>query len=227
MCGRYTLATPTDELVEVFDVDHLAFERWSPRYNLAPTDEAPVIIQGPEGERRMGLMRWGLVPGWAEDPSIGNRMINARSESVARKPAFRDAFRDRRCLVPADGFYEWTTGEPGSRKTPWWIHRPGRKPFAFAGLWERWRPGGGGDPLVTFTILTTKPSTFVSRLHDRMPVVLVDAESGRRWLDPEAGADALETLLGPTAEDALEAWPVSTTVNRAGTEGAELIERAE
>ncbi len=226
MCGRYTLAADTDELIEVFDPAHVAFDRWEPRYNLAPTQDAPVVILGNENERRLGLMRWGLVPAWADDLSIGNRLINARSETAASKPAFRDAFAERRCLVPADGFYEWRRLDDasGSRKIPYWIHQPDRRPFAFAGLWERWRPRQGGDPVVTFTLLTTRPSRWMSRLHDRMPVILPDDEACRSWLRPDAGLEELGDLLRPAPEDLLEAWPVATTVNRPANEGPELIE---
>lgn len=231
MCGRYTLTAPADELVEVFDVGALTFDHWPPRYNLAPTQDAPIVVRGREGERRLGLMRWGLVPGWADDPSIGGRLINARAETAAGKPAFRDAFAERRCLVPADGFYEWqrrpapSGGKPV--KVPWWIHRPGRRPFAFAGLWERWRSAGGGSPLVTFTILTTEPNERVRPLHDRMPVILPDRAAEDRWLSPDARADDLAELLTPVAGDYLEAWPVSTAVNRPANDAPELIERLE
>ncbi len=231
MCGRYTLTAPADELVEVFDVGALTFDHWPPRYNLAPTQDAPVVVLGHEGERRLGLMRWGLVPAWAADPSIGGRLINARSETAARKPAFRDAFAERRCLVPADGFYEWqklgasSGGRPA--KQPWWIHRPDRRPFAFAGLWERWRGREGGPTLVSFTILTTEPNERVRPLHDRMPVILPDRAAEDRWLAPEASARELEPLLAAVAEDYLAAWPVSTAVNRPANDAPELIERVE
>jgi putative SOS response-associated peptidase YedK len=239
MCGRYTLQAPADELVEVFGVDELTFEDWQPRYNLAPTQDAPVILRGRAGERRMGLMRWGLVPYWADDPGIGNKLINARSETVATKPAFRDAFAARRCLVLADGFYEWQKTAGG--KVPWWIHRPDRRPFAFAGLWERWRPGGQraggaegrgsgertarGDALVTFTILTTEPNARVRALHDRMPAVLPDRAAEEAWLDPRTAAAELAALLAPAPENFLDAWPVSTAVNRPANDEPELVER--
>lgn len=228
MCGRYTLTAPADELVEVFDVDALTFDDWPPRYNLAPTQDAPVIVRGHSGERRMGTMRWGLVPAWADDPSIGGRLINARSETAAKKPAFRDAFEARRCLVPADGFYEWQkrTAPAGGKpvKVPWWIHRPDRRPFAFAGLWERWRADVEAAPLVTFTILTTEPNERVRALHDRMPVILPDRAAEERWLAPGAGAEELAALLRPAPDDYLEAWPVSTAVNRPANDGPELVE---
>jgi putative SOS response-associated peptidase YedK len=227
MCGRYTLTAPSDELVEVFDVGHVAFESWAPRFNLAPTQDMPVIILG-GGARRMGLMRWGLVPAWADHPSVGNRMINVRGETAAGR--FPKAFEARRCLVPADGFYEWRAVEVEGRskplKVPFWVHRPGREPFAFAGLWERWHPRGDGEPLLTFTLLTTAPSRWMAPLHDRMPVILTDERAWTAWLDPAAGGDELRALLAPAPDDYLEAWSVSTGVNRPENEGAALVEPA-
>ena len=228
MCGRYTLATPLDELVEVFDVGHVAFDSWQPRFNVAPTQTLPVVIRGPDGLRRLGPMRWGLVPFWAKDPSIGNRMITARSETVAKKPAFREAFRRRRCVVPMDGFYEWRAraveGSKKPLKVPFWIHRPDRRPFGVAGLWERWRGPRDGDsdstsdgavaPLVTFTILTTDASPWMAPLHDRMPAIFAAAEAAETWLDPEADAEGLADLLRPAPGSYLEAWEVSRAVNR-------------
>ena len=232
MCGRYTLTAPEAELVEVFDVGEVTFRDWRPRYNVAPTQEVPVIVRGRAGERRMGLMRWGLVPHWADDPSMGARLINARCETAARKPAFRDAFARRRCLVPADGFYEWQKTEGG--KVPWWIHRADRRPFAFAGLWERWRrQTASGEPdeeasLVTFTILTTRPNARVRALHDRMPVILPDRSAEEAWLEVDGdggnGAATLDALLGPVPDDYLDAWPVSTAVNRPANDDPSLVE---
>lgn len=225
MCGRYTVAAPLDDLIEVFEVDYTVFENWTPRFNAAPTQDLPVVLQSSEGDRRLGPMRWGLVPFWADDPSIGNRLINARSETAATKPAFRDAFRSRRCVVPMDGFYEWRAAPAeGSRpkKVPWWIHRPDRRPFGVAGLWERWRPAEG-DPLVTFTLLTTTASAWMRPLHDRMPVVL-DAEGAAIWLDPGADGAALTEVLRPAPDSWFEAWEVSRAVNRPIHDGPDLIE---
>jgi putative SOS response-associated peptidase YedK len=243
MCGRYTLAAPLDDLVEVFDVAHVALDSWRPHFNAAPTQDLPVVLRGPDGLRRLGPMRWGLVPFWADDPSIGNRMINARSETVAKKPAFREAFRRRRCVVPMDGFYEWRARPvEGSRKPlkiPFWIHRPDRRPFGVAGLWERWRggrgrgddPGGRPDgerveedaPLVTFTILTTSASGWMEPLHDRMPAVLGDAEMAL-WLDPDTDAEALARVLGPAPDSLFEAWEVSRAVNRPVVDEPDCVE---
>ncbi len=210
MCGRYSLSTPLEDLIEEFEV-RTADLLLTPRFNIAPTDPAPVIVLGKEG-RRLGLLRWGLVPWWADDPRIGARMINARSEGAATTPAFRDPFRRRRCLVPADGFYEWRKEE--GRKAPYWVHRADRRPFALAGLWDRWRPkDGGGDPIHSFTILTVDPSPDLATIHDRMPVVL-HREARERWLDPGADEGELAGLLRPAPDGSLEAWEVSTLVNK-------------
>jgi putative SOS response-associated peptidase YedK len=209
--------------VETFGVAEIALEDYAPRFNIAPTQEAPVVVLGPAG-RRLGRLRWGLIPHWADDPRIGSRMINARSESVATLPAFRESFRTRRCLVPADGFYEWkapaTDGTSGRRrggtKVPHWIHRPDRRPFAFAGLWARWR-STEGESVHSFTILTTAANESLRPLHDRMPVVLLP-ESLEAWLDPAADPRELLRLLNPAPEAYFEAWPVSTLVNSAGVD---------
>lgn len=197
MCGRYSLATPTDDLVEVFQVDHSSLGDWIPRYNIAPTQDAPVILADAEGNRRLGAMRWGLIPFWAEDPTIGNRLINARSESAAEKPAFREAWTRRRCIVPADGFYEWRASDGGGPKTPFWIHRPDGAPLAMAGLWERWRDPEG-NRLHSFTILTRRATPWMAPLHARMPVLLPPAAI-QPWLTleggvPEGGGPPLEAL---------------------------------
>jgi putative SOS response-associated peptidase YedK len=217
MCGRYSLTSPLDDLVEVFEVSDVALVEHKPRYNIAPTQEAPTLVLGPAG-MRLGSLRWGLVPFWADDPRIGNRMINARSESVATMPAFRESFRDRRCLVPADGFFEWMAGEGARqdkkgkpRKDPYWIHRPDQRPFTFAGLWARWR-SPAGERLQTFTILTTRANARLRPLHDRMPVV-IHPEDRRVWLSPDTEPAALAALLAPAPDALFEAWPVSRLVN--------------
>lgn len=228
MCGRYSLTSPLDEVVEVFEVGHLAFGDWVPRFNVAPTQTAPVLLQSSDGERRLGPMRWGLVPPWARDSKIGSRMINARAETVWRKPAFRDAARHRRCVVPMDGFYEWRAAadpEGGrTQKTPFWIHRPDRGVFGVAGLWERWRdPAGDAEPLVTFTILTTDASEWMRPLHDRMPVIL-DSAGVATWLDGGRDEEELIQVVGATEHAKLEAWEVSRAVNRPVNDGPQLIE---
>lgn len=212
MCGRYTLAVPLSNLVDAFDVHPPEFE-YRPRYNIAPSQEAPVVAQDERG-RRMGLLRWGLVPSWSKDPS-GSSFINARSETASQKPSFRSAFRRRRCLIPADGYYEWKREDQGTAgkgsKTPWWIHGLGPDPWAFAGLWERWEPEEG-SPLFTFAILTTEASPGIRHIHPRMPVIL---PSGARdvWLDPDRDPADLQDLLQPFPDSLLQAHPVSPMVN--------------
>lgn len=208
MCGRYTLATGLDELIEVFDVPDAAFPH-EPRYNIAPTQQAPVVARDRRG-RRMGLMRWGLIPFWAEDPAIGNRQINARSESAARKPAFREAFRRRRCLVPADGFYEWARSE--GPKRPYWIHPGHGGLMAFAGLWDRWR-NAQGTPIHSFTILTRPANDRVRSIHDRMPVI-VPPSTWERWLDRDLDTSGAVRLLDGMEAPDLVAREVSTWVNK-------------
>ncbi len=220
MCGRYTLTASSAELIEVFDVPEITFD-YQPRYNIAPTQEAPVLAVDRRGTR-LGLLRWGLVPQWAEDPQVGNRMINARSETVATKPAFRYAYQSRRCLVMADGFYEWKPAEHGSPKQPFWIHQPDRIPMGFAGLWECW--DRGSEPLFTFTILTTEASPDVAGIHKRMPVIIPPADAAL-WLDHTAEAVDLDALLKPYEGD-LEVVAVSTRVNSPANDGPELLEPA-
>lgn len=211
MCARYSLTVGDPALADVFSAaEELPPSRpRPPRWNAAPTQSMPVVVEGPRGVRRLVPMRWGLVPSWADDPAIGSRMINARSETAASKPAFRAAMRARRCLVPADGFYEWT-GPAGDRR-PVHIRRADRAVFAFAGLWEAWTKGA--EPVETFTILTTTPNDVLRPIHDRMPVIL-DASMFAAWLDPDArDAAAAAAMLGPCAPQGWEAVPVSRRVN--------------
>ncbi|MEE8147325.1 MAG: SOS response-associated peptidase [Longimicrobiales bacterium] len=206
MCGRYALATPAEELTEVFDVPPISFD-YRPKYNIAPTQEAPVVASDSRG-KRMGLLRWGLVPFWAKDVGIGNRMINARCETLLSKPAFKYAVESRRCLVLADGFYEWCAGADG--RVPHWIHLPDGGPMAFAGLWERW-DGGEDEPLFTFTIVTTDASPSIERIHDRMPVIL-EEDARERWLDRDLPGESAAELLSPY-EGELREHEVSRLVN--------------
>ncbi len=205
------LTTPVAELRAIFCVAERPNLR--PRWNVAPTQEVPAVRREGDG-RHLVLLRWGLVPFWAGDPSVGARMINARAETVAGKPAFRDAFRRRRCLVPADGFYEWRA--EGRRRQGYAIRRRDRAPFAFAGLWERWNGPKGGPapaaPLETVTVITTTANATLAPLHERMPVIL-DAGDWERWLDPAAPAAELERLLVPAPDGLLEAYPVGPRVN--------------
>ena len=209
MCGRFTLTLPPKQL-------ELAFpwlttpKELAPRYNIAPTQ--PVAIVPNNGQNRIEFFRWGLIPSWATDPRIGNRMINARSETLAQKPSFRAAYRRRRCLVLADGFYEWRK-EPGRRtKTPFYLQSKSGKPFAFAGLWETWR-GLDGLAIPSCTIITTRPNALVEPIHNRMPVILPPA-AYEQWLDPAEGSPAqLQPLLRPYPAEEMTAYAVSTLVN--------------
>jgi putative SOS response-associated peptidase YedK len=222
MCGRFTIKSPLKELVDEFDIDDLA-PGLEPRWNVAPTQTAP-IVRVEEGKRRLALLRWGLVPGWATDLKIGHRMINARSETAATQPAFRKAFARRRCLVLADGFYEWR--KEGKARLPLHIRRPDGRPFAMAGLWERWRPQDG-PPLETCCVLTTASNGPIASVHDRMPALLLERDAVRRWLDADAAQDDLQALLRPAPDDALALVPVNAFVNDVRNEGARCLDPPE
>lgn len=190
-----------------------------PRYNIAPTQNIAAIREGADKERELVLLRWGLIPFWAKDPSIGNRMINARAETVAEKPSYRAAFRHRRCAVLADGFYEWRRAN--DTKTPYFISLASGKPFALAGLWESWTDKESGESLQTTTLITTEANEFMKSLHHRMPVVMqVDAVG--EWL--AGSAEPMEKAAEQTPS--LQAWPVDRRVNNARNEGEELIDVA-
>jgi len=222
MCGRYRLSIDQQELLDTY-VAELFLEAWQPRYNIAPSQTVPVVVQEGEGRRIEGFC-WGLVPSWAKDPSIGNRMINARSETVGEKPSFRGAWRQgRRCLVPANGFYEWQNPlQDKAPKVPHSIQAADGRPFAFAGLWESWN--GSGKTLRTFTILTTEASPGLRRIHERMPVILGDSEAWKTWLDPRIPGSDLEPLFRPWPDEELHAYPVSTWVNRPNNDGPECMQ---
>jgi putative SOS response-associated peptidase YedK len=202
---------------EYFDVAS-DIEDWNPRYNVAPTQMAPVIRQHPQKpERDFSLMRWGLIPSWAKDSSSAARMINARSETAATLPAFRDAFRLRRCLIPADGFYEWQ--RTGNSKRPFCFEVNDGELFAFAGLWDRWRSPDG--EWITFSILTTTPNVVTSTIHDRMPVI-VAKEDYDLWLDPGLqNPAAVSDLLKPFGRAPMRCYPVSDRINRVQNDDAE------
>jgi putative SOS response-associated peptidase YedK len=222
MCGRFTLRAPASLVAEQFALfDAPPFE---PRYNIAPTQPVVVVRQaGVEASipRELVWLRWGLVPSWAQDPAIGNRLINARAETAAEKPAFRAAMRRRRCLVVADGFYEWQ--RTGGRKQPYFIHMRDDRPFAFACLWESWE-GADHSALETCVILTTDPNDLMRRIHDRMPVIVSPNDYGR-WLDPAIEKpDQLAALLRPYATDELIGYPVSPHVNSPAHDDPRCIE---
>ena len=218
MCGRYSLIADLGELARrfEFDGDWLTFES---AYNIAPTQDVLTVVGGET--RRGGFMRWGLVPWWAKNASIGNRMINARAETVAQKPAFRDALRRRRCLVLADGFYEWQRA--GNARRPMRVVMRSRGPFAFAGLWSVWKdPDGNRIP--SCAIITTAANDLLRPVHDRMPVVL-PKEMEEFWLDPTVDdPNMLASVLAPYSDDAMDVYEVSALVNSAANDGPEVIE---
>ncbi len=220
MCGRYTLRAPRKALTELLDVPQLPF--LEPRFNIAPSQPVPVVrIAAGQAERECVLVRWGLIPTWAKDAAIGNRLINAHSDTAASKPAFRAAFKQRRCLVPADGFYEWMKVD--GKKQPYLIGVGEGQPFALAGLWEAWQHEG--QTIESCTILTTDANERLRALHDRMPVIL-PKEAHALWLDPLVKDPArLVPLLRPYPAEDMSCYPVSTLVNSPRHEGPRCAER--
>jgi putative SOS response-associated peptidase YedK len=240
MCGRYAAAKDPDALVEEFEVAATPEEGLHPDFNVAPTKKVYAVLDRADGDstqRTLVIARWGLVPSWAKDPSIGSRMINARAETVAEKPAFRRAFAKRRCLMPADGYYEWylptspdaPVGKGGKPlKQPFFIHPTDGTSLAMAGLYEWWRDPTREDDdpqawRLTCTVITTEASDDVGRIHDRMPMT-IGREDWQQWLDPAVGPDQAGGLLVPAMSGALTAYAVSTLVNSVKNNGPELIE---
>jgi putative SOS response-associated peptidase YedK len=225
MCGRFTLRTPLSTLIQQFQLAESPQVQLPLRFNIAPTqDVAAIRVAAAGGPRQLGLLRWGLIPSWAKDPAMGARMINARAETVSEKPSFRAAFRRRRCLVPADGFYEWK--KIGRKKQPYYFRRRDDRPFALAGLWEQWWDNRerDGEPLETCTIITTEANELSQPIHDRMPVIL-DATDYDLWLDPDAqDKEPLQALLQPYDASQLRADPVSTHVNNVRHDDPQCIE---
>lgn len=222
MCGRYAAAKDVATLVEEFEVQRPPERALTPDYNVAPSKQVYIVVDRPQDDeqgvaRQLREAKWGLVPSWAKDPSIGNRLINARVETAAEKPSFRRAWKSRRCLVPADGYYEWYAGEGG--KQPFYIHDRSGASLAMAGLYEFWKDGD--DWLVTTCVLTTSASDDLGRIHDRMPL-LVPRDHWALWLDPEA--PPAEEALVPALTAGLEAYPVAKTVNNVRHNGPELTE---
>ena len=222
--------SPPDEVATyfgaVFEEGMAPESSLSPNYNVAPTQDVFAVLEN-GGVRRVEPLHWGLVPRWAKDPKIGNRMINARSETVAEKNAYKHAFRKKRCIIPADGFYEWTKVEGRDKKQPWFISRPDGEPFAFAGLWETWRgPDRDGDEeLRSCTILTGSPNEKMAEIHDRMPVIL-PPDAWDTWLDEDTDdTDLLGRFLVPAPSELITFHPVSTEVNNARNQGAHLLEQ--
>ena len=224
MCGRFTLRAPASVVAEQFSIFELP--SWKARYNIAPSQPVAVVrsADAAAGKRELAWLRWGLIPGWATDPSIGNRLINARAETAADKPAFRAALRRRRCLIVADGFYEWQ--RTGKTRQPYLIAMRDSRPFAFAGLWETWE-GSQHSAIESCTILTTMANDLVRPIHDRMPAI-VDAADYALWLDPAASApEKLSPVLRPYPAEAMTSHPVSPWVNSPTHEDPRCAEPSE
>jgi len=220
MCGRFVLVADPNAIQQAFNLDPAGVVDFAPRYNIAPTQLVPVITN--EQPKRLSLLKWGLVPSWAKEEAIGNKMINARADGIAEKPSFRNALKRRRCLVPASGFYEWQKGE-GKAKTPMFIHLQDQDVFAMAGLWEVWN-NPQGDEVHTFTIITTDANEFMTPIHNRMPVIL-HRQDYAQWLDPkEVRAESLLPLLKGYEADEMTAYEVSRAVNTPSIDEPELIQ---
>jgi putative SOS response-associated peptidase YedK len=217
MCGRYTLSQPGDLLKELGVPEDEQVEIL-PNYNVAPTQEVPIVRPGAKGDRELAIVRWGLIPFWAKDEKIGNQMINARCESVSEKPAYKNAFKKRRCVLLADGFFEWK--KQGSVKQPFHFFLEDHQPFVFAGLWERWTKGA--EPIESCTIITTSANDTVAEVHDRMPVIL-GPEARELWLDDSVqDAELLSSILRPYAGK-MSASPVSRAVNSPRNNSPEIL----
>jgi putative SOS response-associated peptidase YedK len=217
MCGRYASTIPPEAMRALFR--YLEQPNFPPRYNIAPTQPV-AIVRMTEGKRQFALVRWGLIPSWVKDPRAFSLLINARGESVNEKPAFRNAMKYRRCLVPADGFYEWK--REGETKRPYFVRRKDGAPIAFAGLWENWT-GPNGEEVETAAIVTTTASRSISHIHDRMPVI-VPPEAFDFWLDPKVDAQSAAAVISPVPEGEIEAYPVSSAVNRTANDSPMLME---
>jgi putative SOS response-associated peptidase YedK len=223
MCGRFALISPGDALIEQFGLNpeiSTSLSSLSPRYNIAPTQPIAAIRLTPDQQsRELTFFRWGLIPSWAKDMKMSSRMINARSETVAEKPSFRAAFKRRRCLIPADGFYEWQ--RQGSKKQPMYIHARNQELFALAGLWETWH-AADGSVIESCTILTTQPNELIKPIHNRMPVI-IEPPDYSLWLNPEPQPDRAMHLLRPYPADQMAAHAVSTVVNNVRNDTPECI----
>lgn len=219
MCGRFTLTVNPAELQDAFQ-DYTFPETFAPRFNIAPTQ--PVLAIPNDERNRADFFLWGLIPMWAKDPAIGNKLINARGETLAEKPSFRGSLKHKRCLILADGFYEWKSGPGNKPKTPYFIYMNDRKPFAFAGLWDSWN-GPDGSQVKTCTIITTEPNDLMSLIHNRMPAILHPRDYAR-WLDPSPQTpESLQPLIQPYPADKMTAHPVSTMVNKPENDIPELV----
>ena len=223
MCGRFVSATPSAQVAAFFEAEPLEFDL-VPEFNVAPTSDIHVVVEDDSG-RHLRAMYWGLVPPWAKDASGSSRLINARSETVAEKPSFRSAFARRRCLVPVDGFFEWTTVPGRLRKQPMFIHSSAGDMLAFAGIWEFWHPPDATEDrgLFSCSILTCAANGAISAIHDRMPVIVARGD-WTTWMTAPAGDGRLADLMVPVAESLLTMHPVSTEVNSARNHGSHLVE---
>jgi putative SOS response-associated peptidase YedK len=222
MCGRFTLTISPEQLQQTIP-GLITPAGMAPRYNIAPSQ--PVAVVPNDGLNKLDFYTWGLIPSWAKDPSIGSRMINARGETLAEKPSFRSAFRRRRCLIPADGFYEWKQNPGSKTKTPMYIRLKSGEPFAFAGLWESWDDPDGSN-ILSCTIITTTPNPLMEPIHNRMPVIL-PSTAYARWLEPgEVNPAQLQELIQPYPAEAMTAYAVSTLVNRPENDLAACIQPA-
>lgn len=217
MCGRYAITTAPEAIRQLFG--YLEQPNWPQRYNVAPTQPVPIVRMA-EGKRQLALVRWGLIPAWVKDPRTFSLVINARGESVLDKPAFRNAMKYRRCLFPADGFYEWK--RDGERKQPYFVRLKSGHPMAFAGLWESWM-GPNGEEMETAAIVTTTASRLIAHIHDRMPVI-VPPEAFDFWLDPKVDAEMASAVIQPAKDPLIECYPVSSAVNRTANDSPKLLE---
>ena len=219
MCGRFTLTVNPAELKDTFS-DYNFPAMFAPRFNIAPTQ--PVLAIPNDDKFTADFFIWGLIPMWAKDPAIGNRLINARGETLAEKPSFRGSYRHKRCLILADGFYEWKAFGGRKTKTPYYIHMQDRKPFALAGLWDHWESPDGSS-IKSCTIITTTPNELMGAIHDRMPVILHSRDYAK-WLDPAPQTpENLHPLIKPFPADAMTAYPVSTLVNKATSDVPQMV----
>lgn len=221
MCGRYSQRQSAEIIAQAFQVDNVP--PLKPRYNIAPTQSVPTILQlSTSTNRQLKMLHWGLIPSWAKDSKMGSKLINARAETVAEKPSFRSAFRQRRCLVLADGFYEWQQQED-KQKQPFYFRMSDEHPFAFAGLWEHWEDKDTGKTIESCTLLTTEPNELMQSVHNRMPVIL-EPKNYDIWLDPEVkNPELLQPFLHPYPAEKMTSFPVSKAVNKASNDTAECI----
>ncbi|MGY4689366.1 SOS response-associated peptidase [Salibacterium sp. K-3] len=218
MCGRFTLTVDLNKIQEQFDIDEITIEDYDVSYNIAPSQEILAVISDGK-HNRLGKLRWGLIPFWAKDKKIGYKMINARAETVAEKGSFKHAFKKRRCIIPADSFYEWQKVD--GKKQPYRIHLKNQELFGFAGLWEKWKDKNDED-IFSCTIITTQANEFMSEIHDRMPVIL-PKEHQQQWMTPANDPEDVQQLLQPIDSNAMDAHQVSTDVNSPRNDYKELV----